>query len=269
MTFIEIFIYGLLQGIAEFLPVSSSGHIVVAQKFFGRVSQDLSLNIAVHMGTLLTIFIYYRQQWFNLFQGLFKRETVAMGEAKLIILATLPTGVIGLAVKKYGGWVLTSPLVAGVGFLVTGFVLFSESKVKEPKEQSTGKSHGGAGPGKVFWYHALLLGAVQGLAVLPGLSRSGLTIVSGLWLGLGRENSARLSFFISVPAILGAALLEVLEGFPSSGGWDLFLAAAVSFGVGLLAISMVVGLTHKNRLSTFRWYLWPLGLGVTFLALGF
>jgi len=248
---IEIIIFGILQGIAEFLPVSSSGHIVVAQNFFDHSVEDLSLNIAVHAGTLLTILIYYREKWWQLVRGVFTREPKALSEFKLIIIATLPTGLIGIAIKSLGMTVLSSLSLTGFCFLITGCVLYSQKWIS-PKVAKTELNGASMSPVQSF-----IMGLVQGIAVLPGLSRSGLTIVTGLWLGVDREESARLSFFISVPAILGAVFLELLDG-PLNVNWPaLFGAGLVAFLVGMIAISVVVGLTKKDRLSQFSWYLWP------------
>ena len=248
MAWLAIVLLGIVQGVAEFLPISSSGHITLLQYYFETVPESLSLNIAVHLGTLCTILVYYRKFLFSLINDFFKGSSPAQKEVLTIVVASLPTAVLGLLFKKYGEEFLLSPIVAGVGLIFTGFVLISTLWLK--------KKNGGL---RMTLWQAFAIGSIQGIAVLPGLSRSGLTIVLALWLGIEKSTAARFSFLISIPAILGAGLLEFVSSEEVLSVHLLFSAGFIAFLVGLGAISLVVWLTQKDRLSFFAYYLWAAG----------
>lgn len=251
---ISLILIGVLQGITEFLPVSSSGHLSLFQYFSKDFSENLSLNVAVHVGTLLTIIIYYRKDLLEIFSGLLRRESRFVKMVLLILVASIPTAIIGLWMKTVAGWILTDPLVAASCLLITGLILFYTEKIKvnEKKEEGFGVSYRGA----------FLIGVVQGFAVLPGISRSGSTIVSGLYLGMTASNAAKFSFLISLPAIAGAGLLEFMNLESGVEVSSFLIGGAVSFVTGLLAISWMVKLTEGGRLKPFGYY-------VVFLSLTF
>ncbi len=250
---ISLILLGIIQGITEFLPVSSSGHLSLFQYFSKDLDEDLSLNIAVHVGTLFTIIIYYRKDLMDLLMGVLKARKEALNMTFLIVVASVPTAIMGLLMKKKIGWILTHPLVAALCLLVTALILFVSNRVsseKKPPEEGFG----------ISWSQALLIGLVQGFAVLPGISRSGSTIVTGLFLKMDPHNAARFSFLISLPAIAGAGLLEFLDLESGINGTRLVLGAVVSFLTGLLAISWMVKLTLGGRLKGFSLYLCLLSL---------
>ena len=255
MSLLALILFGIVQGITEFLPVSSSGHLTLMQYFSENIPESLSLNIAVHLGTLLTILVFYRRDLFTLIRGFFKGDKPSVHMVGFIVAASVPTAFIGLTFKKALPFLLTSPWLVGICLLITGFVLRTSKWVKASPS-----------PGALTYKKAVVLGFIQGIAVLPGLSRSGLTIVGGLWLGVEREAAARFSFLISVPAILGAGLLEFLSGEESISMTPLAIGAFVSFLVGLGAIYLVVWLTKNQRLSAFSYYLWAIG-GLVLLQL--
>lgn len=255
---IAIILLGIIQGLTEFLPVSSSGHLTLFQYFSKDFKDDLSINIAVHMGTLLTVLIYYRHDLTRIITGIFKREPDSLRMAGEILLASVPTALIGLSMKKFAEGLLTSPLVTGFGLLVTGSFLLASSRFT-PKDQSSGMTVG--------YKNAFIIGVIQGIAVLPGISRSGSTIVGGLGLGLTPSKAARFSFLLSIPAVAGAGLLEFLGAESKITGETLALAATVSCLVGLFAITATVRLTQKGKLKPFGYYV--LIVGVTFLTFYF
>ncbi len=249
---IALILFGVLQGLTEFLPVSSSGHLSLFQYFSKEIGENLSLNIAVHIGTLLTILIFYRSDIRDILSGLMKREKEATSMTLLILTASVPTAVIGLLMKKKAGWILTNPGVAGVCLLITGIILFVSDRIKVRQNFQLGF---GIGYGQ-----ALLIGLVQGFAVLPGISRSGSTIVAGLFLGMNPKNASRFSFLISIPAIAGAGLLEAMELSEGVEIGSLLVGGIVSFLTGLVAISWMVRVTMKGHLKVFSYYVFSLSL---------
>ena len=247
MAWLALILFGVLQGIAEFLPVSSSGHLTLFQYYSEAIPESLSLNIAVHVGTLVSILYFYREALIELYRGLLAKDTKSWNLFIHIVCASIPTAILGLLLKKMAPEILTHPMVAAMGLLVTGFVLISLRRLPPMDPHSLT-------PGKSF-----LVGCVQGLAVLPGLSRSGLTITAALWMKTDKLEAARFSFLISLPAIAGAALLEGLSSKESIEWGPMIIATLISCIVGLWAIRLVVDLTQKQRLSAFAYYVWLIG----------
>ncbi|MCB0379048.1 MAG: undecaprenyl-diphosphate phosphatase [Bdellovibrionales bacterium] len=253
MEFIELVIMGILQGLTEFLPVSSSGHLTLFQYFSTRFHENLSLNVAVHMGTLLTIIVYYRKDLLEIFKGFFAGDKNSQKMVFHIVVASIPTAIIGLGFKKMAEGILVNPLVASLCLLITGAFLYKAPQ-SDKSEDWYRKGFG------VNSKQAFLIGIVQGLAVLPGISRSGSTIVTALWMGVPAREASRFSFLISVPAIMGAGLLE-LRGAEGGLQWgDFFLGGMVSFVTGLVAIALMVHLTYRNRLRPFSFYVWTVSI---------
>ena len=255
-SLLVLILFGLLQGLTEFLPVSSSGHLSLLQYFSSEISENLSLNIAVHMGTLLTILIYYRKDIFEMIRGFLQRDRESVAMVYMILVASLPTALIGLTMKKNMDWILTNPLVSAVCMLFTALLLFFSDRIQVKTNYQEGF---GVGYGRAF-----LIGIVQGFAVLPGISRSGSTIIAGLFLGMSAKNAARFSFLISLPAILGAGLLEFMDVQADVALKPLIIGAVVSFLTGLFAISWMVRLTLNGNLKVFSYYLFF--ISVAFLS---
>jgi undecaprenyl-diphosphatase len=256
---VALVLFGILQGLTEFLPVSSSGHLALFQYFSRSIDEHLSLNIAVHVGTLLTVLIFYRSDIRQILSGLKQGEKEAVAMTLQILVASLPTAIIGLLLKKHLYWALTNPVVAASCLIVTGLILFFSDRI-----QVSESFQSGFGVGVM---PAFLVGVVQGFAVLPGISRSGSTIVAGLCLGMNPKNASRFSFLISVPAIAGAGLLEVLE-LESGVDWgSLLVGALVSFLVGMFAIAWMVRVTLKGGLRPFSYYVFVLS-GLFFVCYG-
>ncbi|NQU24239.1 MAG: undecaprenyl-diphosphate phosphatase [Candidatus Nealsonbacteria bacterium] len=259
MIWLEILVLAIVQGIAEFLPVSSSGHIVVGQALFDELGQTmddkLTVSIVLHVGTLLAILVFYwRRIW-----GLLGQDRRLIG---LLIVGSIPAAVVGLGIKlsPYNDAieeaVFKSPLLAGLMFPVTGLLLLW-----------TARNQGGETICRDLGYgRALLIGVFQAFAILPGISRSGTTIVAGLTLGLRRDEAATFSFLLAIPAIGGAGLLEtvklVKDGADSTPLAALALGAAVSFAVGLVSLFWLVRCVEQGRLYRFAWWVIPLGVVV-------
>jgi len=264
MDFIQLIILAIVQGITEFLPVSSSGHLVAVNELLielghSELQDQLMVNVMLHAGTLGSILVFYRREIVRILTT--NRQLIGP-----IIVGTIPVGLLGVTIKKLlpaetEAWVessiLTSPTVSGAMFLVTaGLLIFSARR--QPGETELPE---------IGYRDALLIGAVQSLAVLPGLSRSGSTIAAGLLFGLNRHAAATFSFLLAIPAIGGATLVEVLElvggdasTAASSGMSGLAVATLVAFVVGIVSLLLLVKLVLAGKLQYFAIYLVPLGL---------
>jgi len=265
--YLEAILLGLLQGIAEFLPISSDGHLVVFGHWLGRLlGTGESLNpeqngrlllmvIVLHLGSLATLMVVYGRDLWDL-----RRNLRLVG---CLLLTTLVTAALALPFKKSLEAMFDSPSIAALGWLVTaGFLLVAD------RLRSTGQ-----GLDEVTWKHAVGVGVLQALAPVPGISRSGTTITAGLLTGLGREGATKYSFLAAIPAICGAAVLEIgkplvgllrgqspAEAFPGvelsvAGVLPLLVGALVSFGVGLVALRWLVGFIVRRGLRWFVLYL--------------
>jgi undecaprenyl-diphosphatase len=249
VTFLQSIFLGLLQGATEFLPVSSSGHLLLAQRLFGIRGPELAFDLLLHLGTLAAVFFFLRSEIASIVSSLFRRDPWAEAgwgrrELGLVIVASIPTGIIGIAFHKT---VETGLTFGGVGaryLVLTTLLLLTNLRFRHK-----------ADPDKIEWWEAAAIGVLQGLAVFPGLSRSGSTIILSLLLGIAPRRAAKFSFLISVPAILGGALFTLKKGVshlpgvvPSVAG---FLVALV---VGYLALLLVERLVVKGRFQRFAPY---------------
>lgn len=248
----EALILGFVQGATEFLPVSSSGHLVVAQELLDVHIDGVLFEVAVHVATLLSIMLVYRGRIIDLIQGMARRERDAWSYLGLLVAATLPAAVIGLAFEDRLEALFDDPWVPGVAFLVTGVVLWSSraALAREPSD-------------KPFLRAAILIGFAQAFALIPGISRSGSTVVAALWLGVAPAEAAAFSFLMALPAIGGAAVLQVpdlMAGAPEISTTALLLGGVAAAVTGVLAIRTFVEMLKRRSFHHFALYLWPLGL---------
>jgi undecaprenyl-diphosphatase len=267
MNWFEAFALAVIQGLTEFIPVSSSGHLVLAQTFFGiNPATAFVYDIVLHVGTAVAALAFYRREVVGVLQGLlppYRQAPRDVIEARrlllLIVAATVPTAVIGLTFKEPLERLFASPVAVLVGLGITGSILIASSRL--PATALTLE--------KAPWWKAALIGIAQGIAIVPGISRSGSTIVAGLVVGLRREDAVRFSFLLFLPAILGATLLELRHpppgpGVPVSLAAAGFAAAAVT---GYLAILLVLRWTRAGKLWQFGLYCWAVaGLAAAVLA---
>ena len=260
-------ILGILQGLTEFLPVSSSGHLALGQSFFGITEPALFFDVSLHMGTLLAVVVVFFQDikrmiiallglGKQLFSGKKALKTLKKDEdirfVFLIIAASIPTALLGLGFKPYVHTLFSSVSFVGCMLLITGTFLWM-TRHASPK---------GDGVMEFSVKRALWVGLCQGLAVIPGISRSGATISAGLFLGIDRETAARFSFLLSIPAILGAEILS-LKDFMEQG-FSIDVAATlwgtfIAFVVGYAALVLLLRIVRKGRLHFFAPYCWALG----------
>lgn len=261
-SYIHAAILGLVQGVTEFLPISSSGHLVVVPRLFGWEDQGVIFDIALHLATLLAVVIYFRTDIRSMVRGLLtKRPTrdskLGRQLAIQIGLATIPILIAGLLLMNF---INTSgrsvPVVAGLMIFV-GLLFILIEKIAVPRKDL----------GKLVWSEALAVGIAQAAALLPGVSRSGATIVTGIYNGLKREAATRFSFLLAIPAILMAGGYSVIKLFtdtqPMTYSWAaLGVGFAAAFLSGLAAISFMMYFMKRSRLTPFAYYRIVFGLGL-------
>jgi len=266
LTIIKAIILGIIQGITEFLPVSSSGHLTVAQHLLG-VPEDriLFFTVILHLGTLFSVLFMYSDDILNLCKEFFKMlfEIVTGKGVKfnneyrklglLIIIATIPTGLMGIFLKDIFSSFYQSSLIIGVSLIITGTLLWIAERIHTGEKDLR----------KMRWYDAVFVGIFQGLAITPGISRAGSTIVGSLFRGFNKKLATRFSFLISLPSILGATVLETREAL-SVGLGDftyLILLAGIlaSFISGVFAIKALINFINKEKLYYFSYYTWTIG----------
>ena len=282
MTLLQAFILGIVQGLTEFLPISSSGHLVIGQHLFGLHYADLAFDVSVHVGTLGAVVIFFRRDITAVLTALrryrpgwrpqaLKRLLTPGGPdgevrlAALVILGSIPTALIGLALKHYEDTLFASPLIAGIMLLVTGGVLYLTRGAQIRSQADPAAARPVAA---ISVWDSLLVGIVQGLAVMPGISRSGTTIAAGLFAGIEPQAAARFSFLLSIPAVAGAALLVFFEAI-TQGQID--AATCLTGGltaliVGYAALAILVYLINRGKLYIFAPYCGVVGAAA--IALG-
>ena len=256
MTTLQAIILGLVQGLSEFLPVSSSGHLVLGEALLGRQSQDITFEVIVHFGTLLAVVIALRERIMALFMGCLQADKAAWRIVGLLALGSVPAAVVGLILKDLLEAAFSSPAATSGWLLVTGGVLWSTRFTRGDRTE-------------IGLIDALVIGLAQAFAVLPGISRSGMTIGAGMWRGIDGREAATFSFLLSIPVILGATVLKVgefLSGSPSwSALWPMLVGMVVALLSGVFAIRWLLVILGRGRLVGFAYYCWA--AGVTGLAI--
>lgn len=262
MQVLQAVFLGILQGLTEFLPVSSSGHLLLAQKLLG-VEPSLTMSILLHLGTLVAVFIVFWRDWWAMLKNPFKSHVFRM-----LVVATLPAVAATLLLEDFitmQSSKYSSGLVLGICFLVTAVLLFA-SEAWAARHKQTGKRHKKQDVEDVSLKQALAMGGMQAVAILPGISRSGATIVGGLFAGLDRTVAAKFSFMMSVPAILGGLVFDLKdiitgEAQALSEGILAPLAGIVVAGVvGYFAIRWMLKLLSRVSLRVFGVYVAVVGL---------
>lgn len=246
---------GLVQGITEFLPVSSSGHLVLSQKLLGLHEPEMLFDVAVHVGTLFAVLMVFRADLYAMLRGLWASDTQARQGRRmlmLVIAGSIPTALMGLIFKDTFEALFASITAVGLALLVTGFILMATHYAPQATR----------GLEQTGWGRAVLIGIAQGMAITPGISRSGTTIAAGLLLGLERELAARFSFVLSIPAILGALALQIkdLGATSQTPMAPLIVGAVVAAITGYAALKLLIKLVKGGRLHWFAFYCWALGL---------
>ncbi len=254
MGLVEAVFLGILQGLTEFLPVSSSGHLVLAQTFLGIKMPGVTFEVIVHAGTLLSIIWVFWRDVYNLVSGITK-SAQQQKLFLLLVVGTVPAGVMGLSLAPFFKGIFERPLIVGYMLLITGFIVWFIARL--------GENQGNRSLREMGWKDAIIIGLFQGMAIIPGISRSGSTIFGALLRDLNRETAVRFSFLLALPAIAGATVLELTE-WVSAGGWpdDILvyvIAACFAFASGILAIRTFIRLLATGRFHYFAYYCWLAG----------
>ena len=270
LTYLQALILGIVQGLGEFLPISSSGHLAVIQYFFGIEGESVLLfAVMLHLGTLISVFIIYWHDIVKLVKeliavikdiftgkGLRINHNPVRRLGFMIIVATIPTALIGLLFNDIFAGLYLSLMAVGIGFLVTGTILFIAEKMGKNEKKVWGMK----------FRHAVFIGIMQGIAICPGVSRSGSTLFGGLMSGLDRNFALRFAFLISIPSILGSVILEfppaISAGLPAGMWGPVILGTVVSAISGFIAIKAMLKIVAGKRLTVFSWYTWVLGAAV-------
>lgn len=271
MTTVQAVILGIIQGLTEFLPISSSGHLVLFSRLFNIQESSLVFEVIVHVGTLLAVLVVFKNEVWVLVKSFFKFLANPKDAKRLatddpgfrlllaLVLGTVPAVAVALILKEQLQLLFGSSVFVGLMLIVTGTILYL-----------TERHVGNKGLEKVSTKDALLIGCGQALAILPGLSRSGTTIAVGLLRGLDRESAARFSFLLAIPAILGALVVSFGDLFAgnvtiSSNALVAGLIAAAL--TGYVAIRVLLDLVRKGKLIWFSYYTWTVGALVVILHL--
>lgn len=264
MSIIEAIILGIFQGITEFLPISSSGHLVLLQNLFGIEEDTIFFTVMLHFGTLLSIFIIYFKdiiniviEFFKMIHDIIQKRQLNLNEyrilAIMIIIGSIPTGLMGIFLKDYFEGLYNSLFAIGISFIITGFILFITEKI------ATGKKN----VKDLRVIDAIIIGVFQGMAITPGISRSGSTIVGGLLRGFNKKLATKFSFLLALPAIFGATLLNFVEVLSSENyltlSTPLVIGTTLSAITGIAAIKLLIKLLERGKLYYFSFYLWILG----------
>ena len=268
MTFLSSFLLGLVQGIAEFLPISSSGHLAIAQNLLGMSDAGTVpefFDVLLHLGTLVAVFVAYwadiQDMVLEFFRGagdLIHHSTPnpvppARRLILLIILGTLPLFVV-LPVKDAVQGLSNSMVFIGAALIVTGVLLFVSDRVKKGRKNER----------TATWLDVLIVGIGQAIATMPGISRSGMTITTGCFVGFERKFAVRFSFLLSIPAVLGANILSLADAAKAGINWaevPVYLVGVVTAAVvGYLCIRLLRFIADRGKFGAFAYYCWAVGV---------
>jgi undecaprenyl-diphosphatase len=265
LNWIEAIVLGIFQGVAEFLPISSSGHLALLQHLFGITEGNLFFTEMLHFGTLISIIIVYFEDVKkiiieflslvgNLLTGKKSGDLTDHQRLGLLILAgSVPTAIIGITFEDFFESLYTSLIPIGIALLFTGFLLwFAERKGSESKDIQ-----------KMTFIDSLIIGTFQGMAIIPGISRSGSTIVAGLLRGLKKPLTTEFSFLLALPATFGAFLLGIIKVIRGGNGvivnMPLVVGVVLSTVVGIISLKALIKILNRNKLHYFSYYLWIVG----------
>ena len=275
MTYFEAIILGLVQGLAEFLPISSSGHLALLQNWFGiDETKVLLFTVLLHVGTLISVFIVYWKDIWELIvelcitikdlctgKGLKLEERPVRKLGVMIIVATIPTAIIGLVFNDFFDSLYTSVIPIGIGLIITGFLLLIAERMNSGNRTIENMN----------LRNAIFIGCVQGVAICPGISRSGSTLFGSLVCNLDRKFAVKFVFLISIPSILGSAILEAPEaieaGVTASELGPVIAGMVVAAIAGLVAIKGMIKIVQDKKLIWFSYYVWILGAIVVLVGI--
>ncbi|MEO6866234.1 MAG: undecaprenyl-diphosphatase UppP [Gemmatimonadaceae bacterium] len=263
-TIFQALVLGLLQGLAEFLPISSSAHLALAPWLFHWPDPGLSFDVALHFGTLIAVVWYFRDEWMSLLRAAWqilltrKIVTVEQKRAAFLVVATIPGGVFGLLLEKKAETAFRNPALIACALILLGILLWLADRLAPANRPLT----------NITWRDAILIGVAQVFALIPGVSRSGSTITAGRALGLDRKGAAEFSFLLSMPIIAAAVILKGPHLLRQSGmSMPLLVGVVASAVSGWLAISVLLKYVSRHSYGVFALY--RVVLGVAVLAIYF
>lgn len=260
MSLFEAIVLGFVQGLGEFLPISSSAHLVLIPWLFSWTDPGLTFDIALHIGTLIAVVLYFWKDWVNLIrQGLTNARSTDGQLFWYLVLASVPGAAIGLLLEEKAETVFRTPLLTAAMLIMAGILLYWADR-KSPKNVDMSS---------ITLKSSLLIGLSQALAIIPGVSRSGITMSMGLMLGLTRESSARFSFLLATPIIFGAAILKIpyMASHPEMLTLNFMAGIATAGIVGLLSIGFLLRYVQTKDFLPFVWYRFLLGAIVIAVSL--
>lgn len=245
---------GIVEGLTEFIPVSSTGHLILAAEVFGYdANQWKVFNVVIQLGAILAVIVQYWRTFWAVGTGLLSWQPTSVAFTRNVLLAFLPSAVLGLALKDYIDIMLGSPMIVAWALLIGGIAILAIEKVAKPG--------GPTGVAELPARQALGVGLVQCLSMIPGVSRSGATIMGALAMGIERRTAAEFSFFLAVPTMMGATTLELwgareaLAAGTGPVGWsEIAIGFAVSFVVALVVIRAFVAFVSRSGFAPFAWY---------------
>lgn len=253
-TIITAILLGIVEGLTEFIPVSSTGHLILASEIFGYDAEVWKVfNVVIQLGAILAVVVLYWRTFWAVGMGLLKWRPESVAFLRNVLLGFLPSAVLGFALKHYIDILLGSPLVVAWALLLGGIAILGIEKVAKPGPAS--------GVAQLPARQALGVGFMQCLAMVPGVSRSGATIMGALAMGIERRTAAEFSFFLAIPTMMGATTLELwdarasLAGGMGPVGWtEIAIGFAVSFVVALAVIKAFVAFVSRSGFAPFAWY---------------
>ncbi len=249
---ISVIILGVIQGLTEFLPISSSGHLVLAGNWLNIKDDNVSFELLLHFGTLLATALVFRKQILAIITGALKKDKEQLILVKAIVITTIPTALLGKLFEDPLERLFDSPLIVSFMLLLTGAILYLPKFVPQ-------KNHS---VGELGWIKWVFIGVFQAFAIIPGISRSGTTITTGLLLGLSRKQAGEYSFLISLPIIAGACVFKIpdMANSPQTlSAMQMFVGTAFAFIVGWVALKFLLYFVQKGMLHYFSWYCWAFG----------
>jgi len=244
----QLIVLSIVQGITEWLPISSSGHLAIIQHLF-HLNVPVIFDILLHFGTIIAVLVFFKKEIAGIIGAIFKLDFRSeYGRLVIyIIIASIPTAIIGFLFKDFFESLFYNQPAIGIALLLTGFILFFSSRKRGSKEISS--------------WSAIVTGIVQGLAIIPGISRTGATLSSGLFFGIDREKAARFSLLLSIPAILGASVIDFnYKEIASIGVTNAIMGIIISAIVGFFAIKLLVNVLKNHKFHLFAYYCWIVGL---------
>lgn len=253
MNIFQAIILGITQGITEWFPVSSSGHLALVQKFF-NINVPMSFDIFLHFASLIVIVLVFWKDIKDIIVGIFKKDKKYINLFIYLVIASIPAGLVGFLLKDKIDTIFSNIMFVGVSLIITGIVLFLTRFAKNKNKEINIKN-------------SIVIGLAQAVAVLPGISRSGSTISAGLFSGLDTKTATRFSFLLSIPVILGASIFEIKNISIIENLWYLLASCVTTIIVGFLSLKYLLRVVDKNQFKNFSFYCFILGLLVVIYSL--